>query len=97
MDAGTVRRASSLAVYSADSTVTPIQMFSAQGSEDASSLKRLARFVKIWNVCCLLTAMVLKTDRIKSNGTSSWKRSLMELTNTLRGSLQVNGRLSIFS
>jgi hypothetical protein len=58
---------------------------------------RSGRFVSTWNVCCGAAAMTVKTRAMNSSGISSWKRSLIELTNTRRGLRQRSGSSSTSS
>jgi hypothetical protein len=44
-------------------------------------------------VCWGVSAMTLNTRLTNSSGTRAWNRSLIELTNTSRGSRHRNGRL----
>jgi hypothetical protein len=55
---------------------------------------RSGRFVSTWNVCRWHAAMTPNTAAIASSGSASWKRSLIELTNTRRGLRQCNGSSS---
>ena len=56
---------------------------------------RFERFVSTWYVCCGVSAITSKTSRMKSSGTSGWKRSLMELTKMTLGDFQPSGAASV--
>lgn len=84
-DAGTLRKYSTRQRNGGDSTDTPIQTFEGHGSRGAKRASRSARFVRTWKVCCGHAAITSKTWRMKASGTSAWKRSDIEFTNTTRG------------
>jgi hypothetical protein len=87
----TARSASARCTNRRISIVTPIHTFGGQGSNGASSIKRSWRLVRIWNVCCSAMTITSKISRGYSNGISSWKRSLIELTKIIRGRRQRSG------
>ncbi len=56
-----------------------------------------ARFVRIWNVCCGVARIVANTCRINDSGTSSWNRSLIELTKIVLRAVSRLGRSNVSS
>jgi len=69
----------------------PIHTFGGQGNLPAISTSRSGRFVSTWNVCCAHSCITSKTRRMNDKGTSSWKRSLIELTKMIRPSRHRRG------
>jgi hypothetical protein len=85
------RRLSMRSRYLSHSTLTPIQTLEAQSSFALSSARRSARFVSTWKRCQYARDITPKTRRMYVNGTSLWKRSLIEFTKIVCGFFHLRG------
>ena len=97
IEAGSLRRLSILCFISLASTDTPSQTFAGIARAVKYSAIRSARFVRIWYVCHGVDLITSITLLINSNGTSLWKRSLIEQTKIIVGSAHCLGLQSVSS